>query len=310
MPMNLCPICDFIKPINQCILWSHSFTPVLTSRLELSSLIAIYGPVIVFILLNKLHSCLLDLTVNLSVTLVQSHQHPSGMNIKDKTLTKQPNKKSSSMYTFFFYKTTISVQISDNNSFSENVEDNDDQDSCPEKDTTAKKEEEDPDLRGNSVAKDQESDEPGLAKDIGSKDEEPQTGGPKSTLGNIHREPFLTSSSDWPSINLPMGQARRAEWELLADIFDLDATHCGNALPISLINGSQNQFQAGVCLMQQVLQELGKQSTENQATATSASWALRLDFGVPWKAETLPPILGDTLDDLTAHAKFVIEFKD
>lgn len=29
-----------------------------------------------------------------------------------------------------------------------------------------------------------------------------------------------------------------------------------------------------------------------------------------WKAETLPPNFGNTLDDLTAHVKFMGEFKD
>lgn len=235
-----------------------------------------------------------------------------------------------------------------------------DQDISPDKNTGAEEEEEeDPGLRRYDSTEDKDEDdiEPGLAGETGSeRDEERQNGLQKSTLGNLDREPFQTSSSDRPSINLPMGRARRAQWEQLADIFDLDSTHRANALRISSITGSQNQFQAGVCLMQKVLQELGKKSTENHATAASAAWVPRSDFGTriidvmrrtlkdhtieaytntmgsdkrpiigsfhrkamqallsqtpEWKAETLPPNFGNTLDDLTAHVKFMGEFKD
>ncbi|KAH9808930.1 hypothetical protein DFH28DRAFT_907262 [Melampsora americana] len=215
--------------------------------------------------------------------------------------------------------------------------------------------------RGDTGANNKEKDniDPGQGGSSGSEEEEEPQNSPKSNSRN-HQEPFQTSSSDNPSINLPMGRARRAEWEKLADLFHLESTYRADALRISSITGSQNQFQASVCLMQQVLQELGKKTSDSHDgvhdTESSTAWTPRSDFGTriinvmhltlkdhtieaytntvyadktpiigsfhrktmqalmgktpAWKAETLPPDFGDTLDDLTAHVKFMGGFKD
>jgi hypothetical protein len=121
--------------------------------------------------------------------------------------------------------------------FSEDLEEDEDMNSNPGADTGHEDDGDmNLDLGGNTGSnnKDKDGEEPGIEGHSGSEEEEPQNPGPRSNLQN-HREPFQTSSSDNPSINLPMGRAKRAEWEKLADLFHLESTYRADALRISSV---------------------------------------------------------------------------
>ncbi|EGG05197.1 uncharacterized protein MELLADRAFT_88276 [Melampsora larici-populina 98AG31] len=91
-----------------------------------------------------------------------------------------------------------------------------------------------------------------------------------------------------------MAPADRAQWNQLADIFELDSKHRAEALRISSITGSENQYHASVCLLQKTRQDMDNVVSQ---LCSAASWKPAADLGT-----RLTKIIRETLQDHTMES--------
>ncbi|KAH9814316.1 hypothetical protein DFH28DRAFT_1127336 [Melampsora americana] len=164
-----------------------------------------------------------------------------------------------------------------------------------------------------------------------------------SPSDDANQNRFQTAQSGIPSTNLPMAPAARSQWNQLADIFQLDSKHRAEALRISSITGSENQYHALVCLLQKTRQDMDQVVSQIRSAAgwkpaadlgiiretlrdhTIESYTLKVDSKKKpiarsfdkiameaimkqtdsWKSENLPSDFGTSLTDLKQHEAFM-----
>ncbi|EGF99929.1 uncharacterized protein MELLADRAFT_112283 [Melampsora larici-populina 98AG31] len=155
----------------------------------------------------------------------------------------------------------------------------------------------------NGGRKDEEDDsdeemEPGPQQTAHSPTPTPSPPHQSPPLDPTNRDPFRSAQAGIPSTNLPMARADRAQWNQIADIFELDSKHRAEALRISSITGSENQYHASVCLLQKTRQDMDNVVAQLRSTA---SWKPAADLGL-YSQTRLTKIIRETLQDHTMES--------
>ncbi|EGG05918.1 uncharacterized protein MELLADRAFT_87626 [Melampsora larici-populina 98AG31] len=111
---------------------------------------------------------------------------------------------------------------------------------------------------------------------------------------DTNKNRFQTAQPGIPSTHLPMAPAARAQWNQLADIFELDSKYRAEALRISSITGTENQYHTLVCLLQKTRQDMDNVASQLRS---AAGWKPAADLGT-----RLTKIIRETLQDHTIES--------